>query len=94
MSNKLITLQSALDAFDLRDDAFLSVAVIKAKLSKLPGVEQVHSDEVKFWKERAKFYEKMCFDLINDINKGGKICSIEVNEHGIIFTMEQEGKRC
>ena len=39
MSDKLINLQSALDDFDLRDDAFLSVAVIKAKLMKLPGVQ-------------------------------------------------------
>lgn len=92
MSNKLITLQSALDAFDLRDDAFLSVAVIKAKLSELPTVDQVHSTEVAFWKKRAEFYGETCSNLLREISKGGKICSIEVNEHGIIFTMEQEGE--
>jgi len=36
----LISRQDALDAFDLVDDAFLSVAVIKARIKALPTVQQ------------------------------------------------------
>lgn len=66
----------------------------KTLVITMPSAQPDYSNEVKFWKERAEFYEKTCFDILNDINKGGKISSVEINENGIIFTMEQEGKRC
>ena len=93
-------LQMAIDAIEHRlaepayqhtgEDWYAGMNCAESELYDLPSAQPDHSDEAKFWKERAEFYEKTCFDLINDINKGMKISSIEINENGIIFTKEQK----
>ena len=54
----LISRQDALDAFDLVDDAFLMVAVIKARLKGLPSAQPDMSEySSKLWRnayERGK----------------------------------------
>ena len=47
------------------------------------------NDNAEFWRKRAEFYCKTCFDLIADMSKGVKIDSVRIDESGIVFTKEQ-----
>lgn len=105
LMNRIIYIQDAIDALMKRDKELRSLDWSKYPhadyeclgidealdiICGLPPAQPDHSDEVKFWKERAEFYGKTCIDLLNDISKSVKINSIEVNENGIIFTKEQK----
>lgn len=96
MNNRIISLQVAIDTIknmrercDTNDINDYFDLLIEA-FNVLPSVQPDHSDEVKFWKERAESYEKTCFNLLDNINRNVKINSIEINENGIIFTKKQK----
>ena len=63
--------------------------ILDRRIKHVPSTQQEPCEDVKFWRKRAEYYSKMCFDLIADINKGVKIDSIEINKDGIKFTKKQ-----
>lgn len=62
-------------------------------LESIDPVPPESNDDAEFWRKRAEFYEKTCFDLIADMSDGVKIDSIIIDKNGIKFTKKQPDRK-
>ena len=89
----LISRQAAIDAAALSAAEWDGMYVqdingrIREALEKLPPAqpEYLESEDVTFWKKRAKEYEKMAEELTDEMARGVKIDSVLLTEEGIVF---------
>lgn len=58
-------------------------------LDDVPPAQPESNDDAEFWRKRAEFYEKTCFDLIANMSDGVKIDSIIIDKNGIKLTKKQ-----
>ena len=60
---------------------------IKRELEKLPSAqpEQSESEDITFWKKRAREYEEMVLKLTDEMARGIKVDSVLITEEGIVF---------
>ena len=78
---------------DSNDDGALDEFDTEAILRRLPPAQPESNDDAEFWRKRAEFYEKTCFDLIANMSDGVKIDSIIIDENGIKFTKKQPDRK-
>lgn len=66
---------------------FFWLGYIAGLVIKQPTIqsEQLESDDVTFWKKRAKEYEEMVGELTAEMARGVKVDSVLLTEEGIAF---------
>lgn len=66
-------------------------AMIEALPSAQP--EQSESEDITFWKKRAREYEEMVLKLTDEMARGIKIDSVLITEEGIVFKKKKQEQR-
>lgn len=93
--SKASVLETYADLYDVFDDnkgIQNELHKVFDRINNLPSA-QPESEDITFWKKRAREYEGMIKELVDEMARGIKIDSVLITEEGVVFKKEKPEQR-